>query len=316
MSALTTVIRDHSTPAPHPAVLAVVEELRGRFPAAMVAVLYYGSCLRQGDPTDGVIDLYVVVRDYRSAFDTVGRRLIAGVLPPTVGYLETPWESGVIRTKYAVISLRDFQRGTSRRWFHSYLWGRFSQPCVVLAAQDDDTRSRLEDCLGRAVGTLLDRTLPLCPSRVTASGLWAVALGASYRAELRPESAGRAEEIVAADAGHYAALTRAYAASCAEGRLAPATHGTADNAYEVRVSGWARRRCRTAWFCRRLAGKLLSTGRWFKAAATFEGGIDYAVWKLERHTGHRIEVSDKLRRRPWLYAWGEIIRLYRSGTLR
>ena len=86
--------------------------------------------------------------------------------------------------------------------------------------------------------------------------------------------------------------------------------------YEVRVSGWARRRCRLAWFLRRFVGKLLSTGRWFKAAATFEGGIDYAVWKLERHTGHKIEVSDKLRRRPWLYAWGEIIRLYRSGTLR
>ncbi len=316
MSALTTVIRDHPTPPPHPAVAAVVEDLRGRFPAAMVGVLYYGSCLRAGDPTDGVIDLYVVVRDYRTAFDTLGRRLIAGVLPPTVGYLETPWEDGVIRTKYAVISLRDFQRGTSPRWFHSYLWGRFSQPCVVLDAQDEDTRSRLEDCLGRAVRTLLDRTLPLSPARVTAGELWAVALGASYRAELRPESAGRAEEIVAADAGHYAALTRVYATTCAAGRLVPAAGAAAEAGYEVRVSGWARRRCRLAWFLRRLAGKLLSTGRWFKAAATFEGGIDYAVWKLERHTGHKIEVSDKLRRRPWLYAWGEIIRLYRSGTLR
>ena len=316
MSALTTVIRDHPTPDPQPAVAAVVEDLRARFPAAMVAVLYYGSCLRLGDPTDGVIDLYVVVRDYRAAFDTLGRRLIAGVLPPTVGYLETPWKSGVIRTKYAVISLRDFRRGTSPRWFHSYLWGRFSQPCVVLDAQDEDTRSRLEDCLGRAVRTLLDRTLPLCPARATARELWSVALGASYRAELRPESPGRAEEIVAADAGYYAALTRAYAATCGAGRLVPPADERADGRYEVRVSGWARRRCRVAWFLRRLAGKFLSTGRWFKAAATFEGGIDYAVWKLERHTGHKIEVSDKLRRRPWLYAWGEIIRLYRSGTLR
>ena len=321
MSALTTVIRDHPTPAPHPAVAAVVDDLRGRFPAAMVAVLYYGSCLRQGDPTDGVIDLYVVVKDYRTAFDTLGRRLIAGLLPPTVGYLETPREGDVIRTKYAVISLRDFQRGTSRRWFHSYLWGRFSQPCVVLDAQDEATRSRLEDCLGGAVRTLLDRTLPLCPARVSASDLWAVALGASYRAELRPESAGRAEEIVAADAGYYAALTEAYATTCADGRLVPLRNRSGPNeavgdGYEVRVSGWARRRCRLAWFLRRFVGKLLSTGRWFKAAATFEGGIDYAVWKLERHTGHKIEVSDKLRRRPWLYAWGEIIRLYRSGTLR
>jgi hypothetical protein len=182
---------------------------------------------------------------------------------------------------------------------------------VILEARDSATRDALYACLESAVRTLLGRSLGLAPDAPTATALWSAALGASYRAELRPESSGRAEEIVAADAAYYEALTRAYAGG-SDGRLSPDD----GERFVLTVSGSGRRLCRVAWFFRRLAGKFLSTGRWFKAAATFEGGIDYAVWKLERHTGQKIEVSDKVRRRPWLYAWGEIIRLYRSGTLR
>ena len=313
MNALADVLRDRPAPPSHPALAAVGADLRGRYPGAVLALLYYGSCLRQGDPTEGIIDLYVIVDDYRSACAGLGRRLIAGVLPPTVGYLETPWDEACIRTKYAVISLSDFRRGTSKRWFHSYLWGRFAQPCVILECEDEAVRDQLIGCLAGAVATLLDRTLPLAPARVTAAGLWSLALGASYGAELRPESAGRAGEIVAGDQAHYEALTRAYAATAGEDRLTPVP-GT--DTYTVAVTDWERRRCRAAWFWRRLLGKFLSAARWFKAAATFEGGIDYAVWKLERHTGRKIEVPDRVRRRPWLYAWGEIIRLYRDGTLR
>ena len=312
MSALADVLAHRPRPPRHPALDAVIGDLRARYGDAVEAVLYYGSCLRQGDPTEGVIDLYVVVRDYRAAYRTLGRRLLAAFLPPTVGYLETPWEAGCIRTKYAVISLADFRRGTSKRWFHSYLWGRFAQPCVTLYTSAPEVASVLDECLARAVATLLDRTVALAPARTTSAGLWAAALGASYRAELRPEAAGRAEEIVAADVPHYDALTRAWAATGARGRLTPA----ADGGWNVAVSARGRRRCRGAWFLRRLFGKGLSAARWFKAAATFEGGLDYAVWKLERHTGRKIEIPERVRRRPWLYAWGEIIRLYRSGTLR
>ena len=68
--------------------------------------------------------------------------------------------------------------------------------------------------------------------------------------------------------------------------------------------------------CRRTWGKFLSIARWLKALATFDGGLDYAAWKLERHSGVKVEISDRMRRRPWLYVWGELIRLYRSGALR
>lgn len=313
MSSIHAVIRAQPSPEIHPAIRAVCDDLRTRFGDAIEAVLYYGSCLRQGDPTDGVIDLYVIVSDYRAAWPTWGRRLIARFLPPTVGYLETPWDEGCIRTKYAVISQRDFRRGTSGRWFHSYLWARFSQPCVLLETRDDEVSAALTDSLATAVVTLLDRSVPLAPSRIDAVALWSLALGASYRAELRPESSGRAESLVADNAAYYDELTRAYADGAGR-RWLSAVEASGD--YVVSMPPWRHRRGRMAWFFRRLAGKFLSTFRWFKAAVTFEGGIDYAVWKLERHTGVKIEVTEKLRKRPWLYAWGEIIRLYRSGTLR
>ena len=82
------------------------------------------------------------------------------------------------------------------------------------------------------------------------------------------------------------------------------------------MSGARRRLARIAWATRRLTGKLMSTMRWFKALGTFEGGLDYAAWKLERHSGVKVHVSDKMRRRPWLHVWGELIRLYRRGVLR
>ena len=63
-------------------------------------------------------------------------------------------------------------------------------------------------------------------------------------------------------------------------------------------------------------GKTFHVARWLKALATFEGGLDYAIWKLERHSGVKVTLSERQRRWPWLYLWGELFRLYRSGALR
>jgi len=163
-----------------------------------------------------------------------------------------------------------------------------------------------------AVGTLLDRTLPLTPARIQPVDLWVLALDLSYATELRPESTGRARELVAAGRDYYQGVTGDLVAA---GRLRGVTR-SAGAAYVVAVPRWRRWAGRAGWLTRRVSGKLLSIARWLKALATFEGGLDYAVWKLERHSGTRIELSEKTRRRPWLYVWGELLRLYRSGVLR
>ena len=63
-------------------------------------------------------------------------------------------------------------------------------------------------------------------------------------------------------------------------------------------------------------GKLLSVLRLMKASITFANGVDYIAWKIERHTGEKIEVSDNLRKYPWIYSWPILIRLYRGKKIR
>jgi hypothetical protein len=53
-----------------------------------------------------------------------------------------------------------------------------------------------------------------------------------------------------------------------------------------------------------------------KAVLTFENGVDYIAWKLERHSGRQISVNDRLRRYPLLFGWPLLWRLLRERVLR
>ena len=57
-------------------------------------------------------------------------------------------------------------------------------------------------------------------------------------------------------------------------------------------------------------------GRLAKATLTFTGGVDYILWKVERHSGVRLEVSPFLRRHPLLALCSLSLRLYRRGGVR
>ena len=74
---------------------------------------------------------------YRNAYSCWVPALLNTLLPPNVFYLEREFEGQTVRTNYAVLSLADFNKGTSRRWFHSYLWLRFSQPAAVLYTRNE-----------------------------------------------------------------------------------------------------------------------------------------------------------------------------------
>jgi hypothetical protein len=71
-----------------------------------------------------------------------------------------------------------------------------------------------------------------------------------------------------------------------------------------------------AWSLRKGQGKLLSITRLVKALFTFEGGLDYIAWKLERHSGESVVIPDKVRRAPLIYMWGFFWNLYRRGVFK
>jgi len=196
------------TPLPqHPALQHLVESLRCRHAACAVSILFYGSCLRSGDPYDGLVDLYLIVDSYRGANSSMARAFWNWLLPPNVFYAEFPYDGKTIRCKYAVLTLEDFETGTSPRWFHSYLWGRFSQPAAIAWSRSPDIHDRIANGLAQAVTTLLDRALPGVPASGSAQSLWQHALQLSYATELRPESHSRAQQLTEHNQDYYRVVT-------------------------------------------------------------------------------------------------------------
>jgi hypothetical protein len=71
-----------------------------------------------------------------------------------------------------------------------------------------------------------------------------------------------------------------------------------------------------AWRLRRVQGKMLNALRLMKAAFTFQGGLDYAVWKIERHSGVKVELTPAERKRPLITGLRLLIGTLRRGGIR
>lgn len=312
-STLTDIL-DKQTRVETPAELNIlIDALHNQHGASIDCILFYGSCLRSGNVFDGLVDLYLIVDSYRG-FYTKKRHAIANwLLPPNVFYIEVTTKTGVIRSKYAVVSSNDFQRGT-QRWFHSYLWGRFTQPVAIVYSKNETVRKNMLACLAGAIIRFLSKSLPALPATGTVRDLWVQSLQLSYRAELRTESGQRAMQLIDDQPAFYADITSA-ALPALQGKLS--LQGDDINSqYQSTIMAWQRTPGRLDWFARRLAGKLLSVLRLVKALFTFDGGLDYIAWKLERHSGQKIEIPERVRRYPLIFIWGLFWRLYRRGIFR
>lgn len=293
----------------------LLDSLAAQHHGSILGTLLYGSCLRSGDIFDGLVDLYLLCSSYRDAYRksalTMGNRL----LPPNVFYAQHSCGERVLRSKVSVISLADFQHGCSASRFESYFWGRFAQPVALVRVRDERTRDAIASALDDAAATLLRRALPVLPKTGTVTDLWVDALQLSYATELRTERPGRTRELVLAaepfyqDAARRAALDRPRLRLNLDTSASPQT-------YACTLSSSQRRCARMAWLSRRVTGKLLSIARLVKALFTFQGGLDYIAWKLERHSGEPIEIPPRVRRRPLIHGWEFFWRLYRRGIFK
>jgi hypothetical protein len=282
-----------------PAVAAMAAALRDRHPQGALGVLFYGSCLRKPDTllADSLLDFYLLVEDYVGAYGSALLALGNKVLPPNVFYLEMPWNGATLRCKYAVLSLDDFTAGTARRTLNVSLWARFSQQARLVWVRDEAIAERVAAACSEAVLTMLGNAVPLLPREAGAEDIWRRAFQETYAAELRSEGVARATELVAADAERF---RRVSGPSLALLRTESADAG----------------RCAALWRRRRRVGKLLNLARLVKAAFTFDGGVDYVLWKVRRHSGVVIEATAWQRRHPLLAAPGLAWRLYRRGAFR
>ncbi len=313
MSTLTLndIIESQLSVATADALATLIHALRNKHGSSIQSILFYGSCLRSGDAFDGLVDLYLVVDNYRAFYARPGRALANWLLPPNVFYMEAPVGERIIRAKYAVLSEQDFLSGTSRRWFHSYLWGRFTQPVAQIYRRDKQAGITVIKGLSQAICTFLSRTIPRLPASGSVRDLWVQGLQLSYQAELRTESGQRATTLVEQQLDYYTAVTQA----AAEKLRYPLLISEAKQ-YRSSVPAITRFLSRISWPLRQWQGKFLSVMRLLKALFTFEGGLDYIAWKLERHSGQNVEIPDRVRRYPLIFIWGLFWRLYRRGIFR
>jgi hypothetical protein len=281
-----------------PAVQAVADAVRARHPEAALAVLFYGSCLRRPESllADSLLDFYLVVDSYKAAYSSALTALANRMLPPNVFYLEAQHQGVTLRCKYAVITLTQFQQGVSRKTDNVSLWARFSQQSRLVWSRDPQIAHIVAAACAEAALTMLANVRPLVGADAAPEAVWRRAFEETYRAEVRSEGADRAAELVSADAERY---RRVYA-------VARDAIGFADDAHQ----------CAVAWRRRRRISKLLNFARLAKATFTFDGALDYVLWKVKRHSGVVLPVTDWQRRHPLLSAPVLAWRLYRLGAFR
>ena len=311
---LTELVRHMAQQPVSTAVLALAEHIRSLFSKTVQAILFYGSCLRSGDDRDGIVDLYVLVDSYHRSYPKHIWAALNKLLPPNVYYLEIPFEGRVVRAKYAVLSLADFRKGVTPDWFHSYIWGRFAQPTALVYARRREIAEQVHHCLAQAVRTFVGNVAPQAGSIFTGRDLWYCGLSLSYRAELRAERPTKLARLYDAAPEYYTAVTAAALRDLESSGLSIDTPES--ESFHLRLPSAARRRNALFWRLRFFQGKLLSALRLLKGWATFAGGTDYILWKIQRHTGVAVELTPHLRRHPLLAVFVMGWRLYRKGGFR
>src|SRR4029079_13337264 len=138
-----------------PRVRSVAAAIAGRHGAASRAVLFYGSCLREKQLDGLMLDFYLIVSDYRSAYSKRWLAAANRLIPPNVFYFEMQG----LASKYAVLSEADFAHECSPGAWTVSTSARFAQPTRLVWSSDEAAAGRIRDIVSRAAPTLLGWTL-------------------------------------------------------------------------------------------------------------------------------------------------------------
>ncbi|MBJ20548.1 MAG: hypothetical protein GY910_02205 [bacterium] len=302
-----------------PAVSWLAGEIAARHGRTVLGVLFYGSCLRK-ETDEGVLDFWVVVDDYRLAYAHPVHAWINPIAAPNVFFLEREFEHRPVRTKYGVISRSAFERGTSLAAWHPYVWARFAQPTRLLACRDDEARHFFEQAIGQAILTLVGRLVCHLPNRggllrFSLPAFWREAFRQTYDSERRPETESTIRDHYLADEERYDAV-----AAAALHHLTASGHFDAASehprSFSITISPGRLSGMRMRWRAMRAYSRLLGLTRLLKTAFTFGDWVPYVLWKLERHTGRKIDLSPRQRRHPLIFAWPIILPLLLRRNLR
>lgn len=301
---LTDMVRESLQRPVPPEARDLAAALAAEHGTSVLAVLFYGSCLRD-QTAEGVLDFYVLVdscRDFHtSRFGAVANAL----LPPTVTYRH----GEDARAKIAIISAQAFAKKMRPASRDTTMWARFCQPAALLYSRDSDAAGTACDTVADAIATAAVWARRLEPEKETSDDIWTGLFRNTYGAELRVEHGG--------DRGRTIYLQAAeYFDSVLEPALERARQKPDRKMWSVEASGGAIDGYKRQWRRMSLLGKVLNIMRLAKAAFTFDQKVEYIEWKVERHSGKSLELSDFQRRHPLISAPVVLWKLWRQGAIR
>lgn len=290
-----TLIEDYLARTPDDIVATFTQTLAER--PGVVAVLFYGNLLRDRN-AGGLLDFYVLTESHRHYHGTGFSAFFNWLLPPNVYFDEKQDTSGAtLHAKVAVMTLETFSSRMNRHSFDTTLWARFAQPVILGFSRDATVRKDVTAAIIAAHEAAAWWAARFSPDNSSGPDVWAGLFQKTYGAELRVETSARAATIVDNAPELYTAL------------YDNLIKGTA-------ITSTQNRDALRAWSRRRQFGKALNIMRLIKAAFTFRGGINYALSKVERHSGRPVILRPWERRFPWLAAPFVLLRLIRERRLR
>ena len=220
MPELRTLVAEELAMPVDPRVRSIGRAIAARHGKASRAVLFYGSCLREKQLDGLMLDFYLIVSDYRAAYDKGWLAAANRLIPPNVFY----FEHDGLAAKYAVLSEADFHRLNGPETRSVSVWARFAQPSRLVWAANKAARERRVAAVSRAAPTLLAAAGPVAGE--DALDRWRRAFALTYSSELRAERKGRAASVVDLDPQRYARFTepalKAANGAEAEGQLGAA----------------------------------------------------------------------------------------------
>lgn len=280
-----------------PRITSIAQAIAARHRPSSRAVLFYGSCLRERTLEGRMLDFYLIVSKYQSAYHKRWLATANRLIPPNVFYFE--WDG--LACKYAVLSEADFARECGVSAWTASVFARFSQPSRLVWAADDGARERSISSVASAAPALLELARPTLPDKEGKDvlRLWKKAFQLTYGAEVRAERTSRPDAIVDSDPDRYRRFAKAA--------------GYPD---DQSITNARQRTSKSAWRRLQRKGKRASILRLIKASFTFAGGAQYIAWKINRHAGTRIELKPWQRRHPLLAGISLLPRLLKSGAIR
>lgn len=297
MSELDNLIAEELSRPVDPRVGEMAAAVAASYPGSARAVLFYGSCLREQRLEGLMLDFYLIVTDYRAAYNKRWLAIANQLVPPNV----FPFALDDLNAKYAVLSEADFARECSPLAGSVSVFARFAQPARLVWSEDAAARAGVTTAVSSAVVTLLRlaRAAMIDAEAEDPLAVWRAAFTRTYGAELRAEKSSRPAALVDADPDRYARLAEA-----------------------AGLAGWTgigpkvRKAARRKWRQLSRRGKLLSVLRLTKASLTYANGIDYLAWKINRHADTAIVLKPWQRRWPLLGAVTLLPRLLARGAIR